>query len=64
MYNETALKILENQKKHKEACKRDNIPDYAPDNGICWSCHRQIFEYDKLSFPVTGCPYCHRSFYD
>lgn len=64
MYNETALKILENQKKQEEACKRDNVPNFVPSGGICYSCHRQVYESDKLSFPITGCPYCRTSFCD
>lgn len=64
MYNETASKILENQKKQLEACKCCDVPNFVPDNGICYSCHRQVYEYDNLKFPITGCPFCHRSFCD
>ena len=64
MYNETASKILDNQRKQREACEREHVPDFVPDNGICYSCHRQVYDADNLSFPITGCPFCHRSFCD
>jgi hypothetical protein len=41
-------------------------PLFAPPNGVCWSCHRQI--YDKISLEqagssrITGCPHCRHSF--
>lgn len=42
---------------------------FMPENGICWSCHKQIV--DKLiekgndgSEIVTGCPICSRSYVD
>lgn len=64
MYNAIALKILSNQEKQVEACKNDNVPNFVPSGGICPSCHRQVYEADNLSYPITGCPWCHRSFVD
>ena len=64
MYNETAKKILENQQKQIESCKKCNIPNFVPDNGICYSCHQQVYEANNLIFPITGCPHCHRDFCD
>jgi len=49
-------------------CKRTGLPDFAPKNGICYSCHRQIYQYiseKKASTElITGCPICHRSYCD
>jgi hypothetical protein len=45
-------------------CSTEGLPHFAPQSGICWSCHRQIYEeLDGKSF-VTGCPFCHRSYCD
>jgi hypothetical protein len=41
-------------------------PLFAPANGMCWRCEKQI--YDKISLEragssrITGCPHCHYSF--
>ena len=38
------------------------LPSFAPGAGVCWNCHRQI--YDKISLEkastelITGCPFC------
>lgn len=44
---------------------------FAPSNGICWNCGRDIAEGDAGitleqlgDYIITGCPYCHRSFCD
>lgn len=49
-------------------CKEHKIPNFTPSDGICWSCHKQIFH--KLtkeqceSEHITGCPICCRSYCD
>lgn len=39
-----------------------------PADGICWNCHKQIFNKITLeeakTQTISGCPYCHRSFAD
>jgi hypothetical protein len=46
--------------------RRKNLPDCAPHDGMCWSCHKQI--YNKITFQeassklITGCPYCSWSY--
>lgn len=54
-------------KAQREVCARDKCPHFAPDSGICWSCHRQIYDpnggHDGTSL-VTGCPWCMRSYCD
>ena len=47
-----------------DLCAKSGLPHFAPANGVCWSCGRQIYEeLDGTSF-VTGCPFCHRSYCD
>lgn len=41
-----------------------NFPRFAPSDGICWACRRQIFEVEDGSCLVTCCPHCHRSYVD
>ena len=49
-------------------CDRNNKPHFAPHDGICFSCHQQIYEMipwtEAASKLVTGCPVCGRSFCD
>jgi predicted nucleic acid-binding Zn-ribbon protein len=46
--------------------RRTGNPAFAPSDGICWACHRQI--YDRISLEtastelITGCPFCNRSY--
>jgi len=44
------------------------LPDFAPSFGICWRCHRQIYErisLEKASTElITGCPFCCWSYCD
>ena len=54
---------IENQKKY---CKEKGLPLFVPGDGICFSCHKQI--YEKITEEVaatehiTGCPICHRTY--
>ena len=48
---------LEKQIKY---CEEHNDPMFAPTDGICWSCNRQIPDTDEKL--ITGCPHCHHSF--
>ncbi len=49
-------------------CKNRKVPFFAPKDGVCESCHRQIFNRISLDFAsqrlITGCPYCHKSYVD
>jgi hypothetical protein len=45
-------------------CSERQLPHFAPSNGVCWSCRRQIYEVLDGTFYVTGCPFCHRSYCD
>jgi hypothetical protein len=58
-------KAIEGQKLYWAAT---GAPQFAPSNGICFSCKEQI--YNRISVKeattklVTGCPYCNRSWCD
>lgn len=60
--------IRANIKAQKELCKKTNFPMFAPDDGFCWSCHKQIFTNKNTwrahNEPMTGCPECSRSYCD
>ena len=49
-------------------CKETGNPRFAPADGICWTCKKDIFEKISLekagSELITGCPFCHRSYCD
>lgn len=45
-------------------CAESRLPLFAPTDGICWSCYRQIYEALDGTTYVTGCPFCHRSYCD
>ena len=60
----TPSEIAEARAAQAHLCATKGLPHFAPENGVCWSCHRQIYEeLDGKSF-VTGCPFCHRSYCD
>jgi uncharacterized Zn finger protein (UPF0148 family) len=47
-------------------CEKNGYPQFAPPDGVCYWCGRQI--YDKISEAVaqnnliTGCPWCYHSY--
>ena len=52
-------------------CSKHNLPMFAPSNGICWRCGRNIYEGERGvsveragAMLITGCPYCHRTYVD
>lgn len=64
-------KVLEAIRQQKEYCKRHSLPHFAPLDGICYKCHRQIYSgpaaisaEQAATSLVTGCPYCRRSYVD
>lgn len=50
----------------RAACARAKMPQFAPSNGVCWSCRRWIYGEGGANpkSPVTGCPFCMRSYCD
>ncbi len=49
-----------------EYCKKHDLPHFAPRNGHCFLCKKQI--YDRIRYEtaanelITGCPWCHYSY--
>lgn len=58
-------KAMELQKKF---CLLHSVPQFAPDNGICYKCGKQIYEKitteKAASQLITGCPHCNNTFID
>ena len=50
--------------------EKESVWRFAPRNGICWYCHRDITKDPKIieiierGDYITGCPYCHKSYVD
>ena len=49
-------------KEHKKVCEKVDFPHFAPSDGICCSCRKQIYNVLDGKKPITGCPYCYRSY--
>lgn len=58
-------------------CNAKSYPDFAPSDGVCYACNKNIYkEIDHGSYKtgvsveratnelITGCPHCHRSYCD
>lgn len=59
-------------------CKTKILPHFAPDNGICWTCHQNIYSENGRTrighgthgisvesagnHLITGCPFCNRTY--
>ena len=56
--------IAEAIKNQKKLCEEKDLPHFAPYNGICFSCCRQIYEVTDGNYFITGCPLCHRTYCD
>ncbi|MBP1034875.1 hypothetical protein J8631_04805 [Serratia fonticola] len=65
------------RKAQAEYCKENNYPHFAPLDGICWRCKRDIYQQQTASARPTGisvqeagcklicfCPHCNRSYDD
>ena len=69
--------IAEAVKGQKEYQLAKDFPDFAPADGKCWNCGRNIYSPIKngkhtsgysveraSTTLITGCPHCHRSYCD
>jgi hypothetical protein len=62
--------ISECIKRQAQLCKEKELPHFAPSNGICWRCKRNIYQNYGTSKGktgeefITGCPHCSRSYCD
>jgi len=50
----------------KEYCKQTGAPHFAPYDGICYHCRKDIVTgyEEKWSGLITGCPKCYQSYCD
>lgn len=44
------------------ACELLELPHFAPADGVCFACRRQIYELVDGSTPIGGCPACGKSY--
>jgi len=54
-------KLIEAQ---KEYAKKIDAPMFAPTDGRCWGCGKDIVNEKWATELITGCPHCHRSYCD
>lgn len=51
-----------------ELCKKIGAPLFAPYDGRCWRCGRDVYDYITLEEAktdvITYCKYCNKSFVD
>ncbi|HEC1651073.1 TPA: hypothetical protein R1156_003018 [Yersinia enterocolitica] len=65
------------QKAQAEYCQNKGVPHFAPLNGICFRCKKDIYQQHSLNGHSTGitveragselvtyCPHCNRSYDD
>lgn len=48
-------------------CKQHGVPTFAPHDGTCYKCGKDMVEghkYTWLNGGPTGCPHCHWSYCD
>ena len=69
----TNQKIQECIANQNKLCREKGYPHFAPANGVCYRCHRNIYQNYLLNNGqvscgksglelVTGCPHCNLSF--
>lgn len=57
--------IAESVANQSALCKEEGYPHFAPRDGVCWDCHKNIYEHHHENGGqrhVTGCPWCHWSY--
>lgn len=65
LWNEDIRSCIEAQ---KQFCRENKAPHFAPEDGFCFSCGKQIYTRKNINSArnelITGCPHCHRSYCD
>lgn len=74
MIKKSREEIKENIKAQEELCNRIDYPNFAPTDGFCWNCNRNIYQNYEINghnsngyngdIHITGCPHCNRSYCD
>lgn len=60
------MSVEEKKELQRKYCKENGYPHFAPRNGKCWHCGRQI--YNRISIAraantlITSCDWCNKSF--
>jgi hypothetical protein len=61
-------KITQKIQAQDRYCKKEKLPHFAPYDGLCYACKRQIYDRYTLDYCknalITGCPYCQWSYCD
>ena len=76
-YKEELFDVEKSIEAQNKYCKDNSVILFAPYDGECFCCGRQIYEPRKLGDEIrgytikeasetliTGCPFCHRSYVD
>lgn len=60
--------VKDKMKAQREYCEKHDLPRFAPYDGRCFSCGRNVYEYYDMekcaSDLIVRCPYCNYSFCD
>lgn len=62
MENKVTFDAVKAMKAQDKLCKENGYPHFAPSTGICWACHRNIYEqvgWKNEYLPGSKIPYRH-----
>lgn len=48
----------------QDYCKEHDLPIFAPSDGHCWKCGRDIVDDEWATELITGCKHCNISYCD
>lgn len=52
-------KLLQSQ---EEYCKKNKLPHFAPQDGICTNCKKDMVNKNWKTTLITSCPNCNKSY--
>lgn len=63
----TEQEIKEAIARQHKLCVTENLPNFAPNDGLCFDCRKNIYQdYTRSGWlgytHITGCPHCNYSF--
>jgi hypothetical protein len=74
LIKKTSTELGKCAQKQKDVCSEKSYPHFAPSNGVCWKCNRNIYQNYEIDNRIsdgetgekfiTGCPHCNRSYCD
>jgi hypothetical protein len=65
MSDELKFSIAESIANQSALCKANDYPHFAPRDGNCWKCRKNVYEHPSENGGqtlVTGCPWCNWSY--